>query len=64
MVLITGPTGSGKTTSLYSSLIELNKVDVNISTAEDPVEYSLDGVNQVQIHEDIGLSFASCLRTF
>jgi len=64
MVLITGPTGSGKTTTLYSSLIELNKVDVNISTAEDPVEYSLDGVNQVQIHEDIGLSFASCLRTF
>ena len=64
MVLITGPTGSGKTTSLYSSLIELNQVDVNISTAEDPVEYSLDGVNQVQVHEEIGLSFASCLRTF
>ena len=64
MVLITGPTGSGKTTTLYSSLIELNQVDVNISTAEDPVEYSLDGINQVQVHEEIGLSFASCLRTF
>ena len=64
MVLITGPTGSGKTTTLYSSLIELNKVDVNISTAEDPVEYSLDGVNQIQVREDIGLTFASCLRSF
>jgi len=64
MVLITGPTGSGKTTTLYSSLIELNKIDVNILTAEDPVEYSLDGVNQVQIHEEIGLSFAACLRAF
>ncbi len=64
MVLITGPTGSGKTTTLYSSLIELNKVDVNISTAEDPVEYSLDGINQVQIHEEIGLTFAACLRSF
>lgn len=64
MVLITGPTGSGKTTTLYSSLMDLNKIDVNISTAEDPVEYSLDGINQVQIHEEIGLSFASCLRTF
>lgn len=64
MVLITGPTGSGKTTTLYSSLMELNKTDVNISTAEDPVEYSLKGVNQVQVHEEIGLSFASCLRSF
>ena len=64
MVLITGPTGSGKTTTLYSSLMELNKIDINISTAEDPVEYSLPGVNQVQVHEEIGLSFASCLRTF
>lgn len=64
MVLITGPTGSGKTTSLYSSLMDLNKADVNISTAEDPVEYSLPGVNQVQTHEEIGLSFASCLRSF
>lgn len=64
MVLITGPTGSGKTTTLYSSLIDLNNPDVNISTAEDPVEYSLSGVNQVQIHEDIGLTFASALRSF
>ena len=64
MVLITGPTGSGKTTTLYSSLIDLNRPDVNITTAEDPVEYSLPGINQVQIHEDIGLNFASCLRSF
>lgn len=64
MVLITGPTGSGKTTTLYSSLIDLNKIDINISTAEDPVEYSLDGINQVQVHEEIGLTFASCLRSF
>lgn len=64
MVLITGPTGSGKTTTLYSSLMDLNKTDLNISTAEDPVEYSLPGVNQVQVHEDIGLTFSSCLRSF
>lgn len=64
MVLITGPTGSGKTTTLYSSLMDLNRADVNISTAEDPVEYSLPGVNQVQVHEEIGLSFAACLRAF
>ncbi len=64
MVLITGPTGSGKTTTLYSSLMDLNRADVNISTAEDPVEYSLPGVNQVHIHEEIGLSFASALRSF
>ncbi|MGD9651209.1 MAG: type IV-A pilus assembly ATPase PilB [Candidatus Dadabacteria bacterium] len=64
MVLITGPTGSGKTTTLYSSLMDLNRIDVNISTAEDPVEYSLPGVNQVQVHEEIGLTFASCLRSF
>jgi type IV pilus assembly protein PilB len=64
MVLITGPTGSGKTTTLYSSLMELNNTEVNISTAEDPVEYSLPGVNQVQVHDDIGLTFASCLRSF
>jgi type IV pilus assembly protein PilB len=64
MVLITGPTGSGKTTTLYSGLMELNRPDVNISTAEDPVEYSLPGVNQVQVHEDIGLNFAACLRSF
>ncbi|MGH7900678.1 MAG: GspE/PulE family protein, partial [Thermodesulfobacteriota bacterium] len=64
MVLITGPTGSGKTTSLYSGLMELNSTDINISTAEDPVEYSLPGVNQVQVHEEIGLTFAACLRSF
>jgi len=64
MVLITGPTGSGKTTSLYSALSELNQITDNISTAEDPVEYNLMGINQVQIHEEIGLSFANCLRSF
>jgi len=64
MVLITGPTGSGKTTTLYSGLMELNREDVNISTAEDPVEYSLPGVNQVQVHESIGLNFSACLRSF
>ncbi len=64
MVLVTGPTGSGKTTSLYSALTELNKVSENISTAEDPVEYNLAGINQVQMHEDIGLNFAAALRSF
>lgn len=64
MVLVTGPTGSGKTTTLYSALSELNKVTENISTCEDPVEFNLEGINQVQIHEDIGLNFASALRSF
>jgi type IV pilus assembly protein PilB len=64
MVLITGPTGSGKTTTLYSALSELNKISHNISTAEDPVEYNLTGINQVQMHEDIGLNFAAALRSF
>ncbi len=64
MVLVTGPTGSGKTTTLYSALSDLNKVDHNISTAEDPVEYNLHGINQVQMHEDIGLNFAAALRSF
>ena len=64
MVLVTGPTGSGKTTSLYSALSELNKVTQNISTAEDPVEYNLPGINQVQMHEEIGLNFAAALRAF
>ena len=64
MVLVTGPTGSGKTTTLYSALSELNKLASNISTAEDPVEFNLPGINQVQIHEDIGLNFASALRSF
>ncbi len=64
MVLVTGPTGSGKTTTLYSALSELNKISTNISTAEDPVEYNLMGTNQVQIHEEIGLTFAIALRAF
>ncbi|KPK86537.1 MAG: type II secretion system protein GspE [Deltaproteobacteria bacterium SM23_61] len=64
MVLVTGPTGSGKTTTLYSALTELNQISENISTAEDPVEYNLMGINQVQIHEEIGLSFANSLRSF
>jgi type IV pilus assembly protein PilB len=64
MVLVTGPTGSGKTTTLYSALTELNKVTDNISTAEDPVEYNLLGINQVQINEAIGLNFANVLRAF
>lgn len=64
MVLVTGPTGSGKTTTLYSALAELNQITENISTAEDPVEFNLMGINQVQVHEEIGLNFASCLRSF
>ncbi|SHF65746.1 type IV pilus assembly protein PilB [Desulfacinum infernum DSM 9756] len=64
MVLVTGPTGSGKTTTLYSALSELNKISHNISTAEDPVEFSLPGINQVQVHEAIGLNFAAALRSF
>ncbi len=64
MILITGPTGSGKTTTLYSVLSELNKSTTNISTAEDPVEYNLFGINQVQMHDEIGLNFASALRSF
>ncbi len=64
MILITGPTGSGKSTTLYSALSELNKPDVNISTAEDPVEYNIVGINQVQVREEIGLTFAACLRSF
>ncbi len=64
MVLVTGPTGSGKTTTLYSALSELNKVTENISTAEDPVEYNLAGINQVQMNEAIGLNFANVLRAF
>jgi len=64
MVLVTGPSGSGKTTTLYSALIELNKITDNISTAEDPVEYYLEGINQVQMHDEIGLNFAFTLRSF
>ncbi|MFA5072365.1 MAG: type IV-A pilus assembly ATPase PilB [Nitrospirota bacterium] len=64
MVLVTGPTGSGKTTTLYSALSELNKDDVNLMTAEDPVEFNLMGINQVQMKEEIGLNFAAALRSF
>jgi type IV pilus assembly protein PilB len=64
MVLVTGPTGSGKTVSLYSALADLNKTTENISTAEDPVEFNFAGINQVQMHEDIGLNFATALRSF
>lgn len=64
MVLITGPTGSGKTTTIYSALAELNKVDTNISTAEDPIEFNLEGINQVQMNNDIGLNFSTALRAF
>jgi len=64
MVFVTGPTGSGKTTTLYSALSELNKTSENISTAEDPVEFNLEGINQVQMHEEIGLTFANSLRSF
>ena len=64
MILITGPTGSGKTTTLYSTLSELNKSTHNISTAEDPIEYNLYGINQVQMHDEIGLNFAAALRCF
>ncbi len=64
MVLVTGPTGSGKTTTLYSALSELNQTTENLSTAEDPVEFNLAGINQVQMHDDIGLNFAAALRSF
>ena len=64
MILVTGPTGSGKTTTLYAVLNELNKPTVNISTAEDPIEYNIPGVNQVQIQDAIGRGFSYCLRAF
>ncbi len=64
MILVTGPTGSGKTTTLYSALNYLNNPDLNIMTAEDPVEYNFTGMNQVQVKEEIGLTFASALRAF
>lgn len=64
MILVTGPTGSGKTTTLYSALKTLNSTDVNIMTAEDPVEFNFEGINQVQVRSDIGLTFAACLRSF
>ncbi|NPA14930.1 MAG: type IV-A pilus assembly ATPase PilB [Deferribacteres bacterium] len=64
MILITGPTGSGKTTTLYSALKRLNKPEVNIMTVEDPVEYNFEGINQVNVNEAVGLTFASALRAF
>jgi type IV pilus assembly protein PilB len=64
MVLVTGPTGSGKTTTLYSALSKVNTMDVNIMTAEDPVEYNLFGINQVLVRNDIGMTFAAALKAF
>jgi type IV pilus assembly protein PilB len=64
MVLVTGPTGSGKTTTLYSALSELNKPSTNVSTAEDPIEFNLPGINQVQVKDEIGFTFAAALRAF
>ena len=64
MVLVTGPTGSGKTNTLYSALAKVNTPEVNIMTAEDPVEFNLPGINQVQMKEQIGLNFAAALRSF
>jgi type II secretion system protein E len=63
IILVTGPTGSGKTTTLYSSLIEINTPDVKIITTEDPVEYQLEGINQIQVHQKIGLTFGHSLRS-
>ena len=64
MVLVTGPTGSGKTTTLYSALSRINTMEVNIMTAEDPVEYNIHGINQVLVRSDIGMTFAAALRAF
>ncbi len=64
IVIVTGPTGSGKTTTLYAALAELNKIETKILTAEDPVEYDIDGLCQCQVNEDLGLTFARCLRSF
>ncbi|KPL02387.1 MAG: type II secretion system protein GspE [candidate division Zixibacteria bacterium SM1_73] len=64
MILVTGPTGSGKTTTLYSALKQINHPDINIMTAEDPVEFNFEGINQVQVKSEIGLTFASALRSF
>jgi type IV pilus assembly protein PilB len=61
-VLVTGPTGSGKTTTLYSALNELNEIEDKLITTEDPVEYDIDGIIQIPIDHDIGVTFAACLR--
>jgi general secretion pathway protein E/type IV pilus assembly protein PilB len=63
IILVTGPTGSGKSTTLYSSLLEINRPDIKIITTEDPVEYQLEGINQIQVHPKIGLTFAHSLRS-
>ena len=63
MVIISGPTGSGKSTTLYASLMEIQSEGINITTVEDPVEYQIPGINQVQMHDDIGLNFCSSLRS-
>jgi len=64
IVLVTGPTGSGKTTTLYSALSRINKPETNIMTCEDPVEYNIDGINQINVNDEVGLSFAAALRAF
>jgi type IV pilus assembly protein PilB len=64
IILVSGPTGSGKTNTLYSAVSTINSLDMNIMTAEDPVEFSIQGINQVPVREEIGLTFAACLRTF
>jgi type IV pilus assembly protein PilB len=64
MVLVTGPTGSGKTTTLYSALSQINTIDTNIMTAEDPVEYNIYGINQVLVRTEIGMTFAAALKAF
>jgi type IV pilus assembly protein PilB len=64
MILVTGPTGSGKTTTLYSALSRVNTPEVNVLTAEDPVEYNIEGINQVQVNEEVGLSFSAALKAF
>jgi type IV pilus assembly protein PilB len=64
MCLVTGPTGSGKTTTLYSAVADLNKVETNLCTAEDPVEFNLEGINQVNVKKEVGLTFASALKAF
>ncbi len=64
IILVTGPTGSGKTTTLYAMLNEINDVGINITTAEDPIEYTIEGINQLQVRESIGLTFASALRAY